>query len=116
MVMAILRRKLPESRAFELVCRGHRIGAREAERIGLVNRVLPADTFDAAVAAYLEDLAARPPSALELTKRLLYGLDAVGFEDGIARGAEVNVVARLTEACREGVRRFLSRSRGDRAE
>lgn len=113
MVMAILRRKIPESRAFELVSRGHRIGAVEAERIGLVNRIFPAGTFDADVAAYLDDLAARPPSALELTKRLLYGLDAVGFEEGIARGAEVNVVARLTEACRKGVRHFLSRSRGE---
>jgi len=35
----------------------------------------------------------------------------VGFEDGIARGAEVNALARMTEACREGVRRFLSGSR-----
>ena len=41
MVMAILRRKLGESRAFELVARGHRINAVEAERIGLVNRVFP---------------------------------------------------------------------------
>ena len=34
-----------------------------------------------------------------------------GFEEGIALGAEVNVTARMTRACREGVRRFLSRPR-----
>jgi hypothetical protein len=39
-------------------------------------------------------------------------MDGVAFEDAIARGAEVNAIARLTEACREGVRRFLERARG----
>jgi methylglutaconyl-CoA hydratase len=111
MVMAILRRKVPEGRAFELITRGDRIGAEEAERIGLVNRVFPSATFDAEVEAYLTALASRPPSAVSLSKRLLYGMDGVGFEDSIARGAEVNAIARLTEACREGVRRFLERSK-----
>ncbi|HZD05432.1 MAG TPA: enoyl-CoA hydratase-related protein [Longimicrobiales bacterium] len=107
MVMAVLRRKVGEGRAFELVTRGHRIGAAEAAAMGLVTRLLPSDDFDRAAAAYLEDLASRPSSALALTKRLLYGLDGTGFEDGIGRGAEVNALARSTEACREGVRRFL---------
>jgi methylglutaconyl-CoA hydratase len=111
MVMAILRRKVPEARAFELIARGDRIGALEAERIGLVNRVFGAATFDADVEGYLTTLASRPPSAVSLSKRLFYGIDAVAFEDAIARGAEVNAIARLTEACREGVRRFLERSR-----
>jgi methylglutaconyl-CoA hydratase len=111
MVMAILRRKVPEGRAFELVARGERIGAAEAERIGLVNRVLPAASFDSDVAAYLSSLADRPPSAVSLSKRLLYGMEGLAFEDAVARGAEVNAIARLTEACREGVRRFLERSR-----
>lgn len=111
MVMAILRRKVGEGRAFELVARGHRVGAEEGERIGLVTRTFPAGGFEEAVQGYLTDLARRPGSALALSKRLLYGLDGMSFDEGIARGAEVNAVARLTEACREGVRRFLERSR-----
>ena len=107
MVMAILRRKVGESRAFELVARGRRIDAAEARELGLVNRVFPDARFESDVAAYLAELAALPPSALALTKRLLYGLDGMSFEEGIARGAEVNAIARGTEACRKGVRRFL---------
>jgi methylglutaconyl-CoA hydratase len=110
MVMAILRRKVPEALAFELLARGDRIDAREAARIGLANHVFPADTFGADVIAYLTSLAERPSSALELTKRLFYGLDGTSVEQGIARGAEVNAIARLTEACKEGVRKFLERS------
>jgi len=110
MVMTILRRKLGEGKAFELVALGNRFPALEAERIGLVNRILPADRWEEAVQEEVAQLAARPASAVSLTKRLLYGLDGLSFEEGIARGAEVNALARMTEACREGVRRFLARS------
>lgn len=111
MVMSILRRKVTEARAFELAAWGELIDAAEAHRVGLVNRVVDGEPedFAARAADYARGLAERPASALELTKRLLYGLDGVGFEDGIARGAEVNTLARFTEACREGVRRFLER-------
>ena len=113
MVMTMLRRKVVEGRAFELVTRGDRISAPEAHRIGLVNRVFESDGFEAEVEAYARELANRPPSAIRLTKRLLYGLDGTGFDEGIRRGAEMNTLARLTDACRDGVRRFLSRRSGD---
>ena len=109
MVMTIRRRKVGESVAFDLVIRGSRLSAPEAAQVGLVNEVIPDDVFQPAVHEYLTDLATRPPGAVQLTKRLLYGLDAVGFEEGIARGAEMNTIARLTDECREGVRRFLER-------
>jgi len=110
MVMAILRKKLTEGRAFELVTLGSRIPAAEAMRIGLVNRVFPVEGFGQGVEAFLKELAKRPAEALTLTKNLLYELADLTIENGIQRGAEVNVEARQTEACREGVRDFLSRS------
>jgi len=109
MVMTILRRNVSEKVAFELVARGERIPAEEARRIGLVNRIFPAATFQHDVAAYARDLASRPAGALQLIKRLLYGLDGLSFEEGIGRGAEVNVIARSTAECRERVRRFLEK-------
>lgn len=112
MVMTLLRRKVVEGQAFELVTMGHRVDAAEAYRIGLVNRVLPSEFFGVEVAAFVRELAARPASAVELTKRLLYGLDGVSVEEGIARGAEVNSLARSTEACQAGVRAFLQRAGG----
>lgn len=111
MVLSILRRKVGEARAFELVVRGRRVKADEAREMGLINRVFAAEEFEGAAADYLRELAALPPSALELTKRLFYGVDGLSVPDGIRRGAEVNAVARLTEACRAGVRAFLDRVR-----
>ena len=91
----------------ELVARGDRIGAADALRLGLVNRVFPAASFDADADEYARELAARSPSAVRLIKRLLYGMDGASFEEAVARGAEVNVLARMTEDTRQGVARFL---------
>ncbi len=111
MVMAILRRKVPEGKAFELVALGGRISAEEAQALGLVNRVLPASRFDEEVRALAEDLARRPPGALSLAKALLYEQGDLPLVEGIERGAQVNVQARQSPECREGVRRFLERRR-----
>ncbi|MGH7483750.1 MAG: enoyl-CoA hydratase/isomerase family protein [Longimicrobiales bacterium] len=113
MVMALLRRAVGEKVAFELVARGGRIDAREAHRLGLVNEVHPRDGFADAVDGYARDLATRSPSALRLIKRLFYGTDGMSFEDAIARGVEVNVLARMTEDTRAGVRRFLEKDGAD---
>ncbi|HET9982057.1 MAG TPA: enoyl-CoA hydratase/isomerase family protein [Longimicrobiales bacterium] len=111
MVMAILRRTSSEKVAFELAARGERISAAEAQRVGLVNRLYAAATLQADALEYARDLAGRSASALLLIKRLLYGMDGMGFEDAIARGAEVNALARATEDCQAGVRRFLDSRR-----
>jgi methylglutaconyl-CoA hydratase len=116
LVMSILRRRVGEGRAFELAVRGARHGATEARDLGLVNRVLPAGTFDEDVERFLVELAALPPGAVALTKRLLYDLDGMAFERGLEHAADVNARARASEECRTGVRRFLDKSkRGDRA-
>lgn len=109
LVMAPLRRKVGEAAALELVMRGHRIGAAEAVALGLATRVLPGDDFDAAADEYLRELASRSATAIALGKRLFHGLDGVSYEEAIARGAEINAMARLTEDCRAGVRRFMDR-------
>jgi len=111
MVMAVLRKKLTEGRAFELVAVGEKIPAEEAYRVGLVNRVLPVDDFESRVRAFAADLARRPASAVTLTKRLLYEQGDLTVAEGVERGAQVNVEARRTEACRSGVRAFLARKR-----
>lgn len=112
LVMAVLRRKVGEAAAFELVARGHRVVANEAVTLGLATRVLADEDFDAAVDTYLRDLASRPSTAVALTKRLFHSLGDPGFEDDVARGAEVNAIARLTRECRDGVRDFLRGSEG----
>ncbi len=113
MVMALLRRTSSEKIVFELAARGDRITAGEARAYGLVNRLFPPETFEVDAREYARELARRSPSALALIKRLLYGMDTMSFDEAIARGAEINAIARLTPDYRAGVRRFLE-SRGAR--
>ncbi|HEV2181140.1 MAG TPA: enoyl-CoA hydratase/isomerase family protein [Gemmatimonadaceae bacterium] len=107
MVMTMLRRAVGEKQAFDLVATGRVLSAREACDAGLVSRVVPAGTLDAAADEVVSALAASPPGAVAFTKRLFYDLDGVSFRDGIALGAQVNVEARQTAEFRDGVRRFL---------
>jgi 2-(1,2-epoxy-1,2-dihydrophenyl)acetyl-CoA isomerase len=58
-------------RAAELLLSGRDISAGEAERIGLATQLLAEEGFSQAVSAYAEVLAAGPPLAYALTKRLL---------------------------------------------
>lgn len=111
MVAAITRRNVSEKRAFELLVGAEPVSAAEAERIGLVNRVFPDDAFEAEVAAYATRLAERSASALQLTKRLLYAADGMGFDQAVGYGADVNVMARMTDDMQAGVARFLDGGR-----
>ncbi|MBL8175860.1 MAG: enoyl-CoA hydratase/isomerase family protein [Bryobacterales bacterium] len=109
MVTAILRRNLGEKQAFDLLTTGRILRAEEALAIGLINAVYPDSEFDDHVRQYTEALAARPPGAVQLTKRLLYHLDGMGFDAAIDSGAQMNAIARTSAECRQGIDRFLNK-------
>lgn len=107
MVMALLRRSVGEKRAFELVATAEPVDAETARRYGLVCRVLSEGVFREDAEAFVDELAGHSASALALSKRLLYQIDGASFESALRAGAEVNALARFTDDCREGIRRFL---------
>jgi methylglutaconyl-CoA hydratase len=109
MVTAILRRKVPEGRAFELVAQGRRFSAQEGFDLGLVNRVFSPSDFETEVDRFAGELAEGPPAALALTKALLYEQGELTVAQGVERGAQVNAEVRMTEAFREGIRAFLDK-------
>jgi methylglutaconyl-CoA hydratase len=111
MVMTLLRRCVGEKRAFELVATGRIVTASEALSLGLVSRVVSAADLDADVRALALQLGGTSPHALRLTKRLFYDLDSTSVREGIERGVEVNAQARDSADFREGVGRFVGRSR-----
>jgi methylglutaconyl-CoA hydratase len=110
MVMAILRRAMPEKAAFELAAFGQPVSAQRAHQLGLAQRVYADDEFQSEVEAYAAAMADKPASALELIKRLLYNMDSMSIEAALEAGVEVNTIARMTEECRRGIERFLRKN------
>ena len=80
-------------RAKELIMTGKLIGGEEAERIGLVNRVAPADELDAATEALVGELLVCAPVAVGLAKR---AMDA-SARPALSTTLELEVA--LQEAC-----------------
>jgi methylglutaconyl-CoA hydratase len=111
LVMALLRRTVGEKHAADLVLTGRVIAADEAERIGLVSRVLPAASYEQDVLAVLKGISTSPSTSLALTKWLLYKLDALSFEDGVAAGVVTDVESRATTEFQEGVKRMADQER-----
>lgn len=109
LVMNMLRRAVGEKIAFDLSATGRLVTAREAERAGLVSRVLPEAEFEVEAEQIVRGIAALSPTALALTKQQLYRLDGVGFEDGIRLSADVNAVSRTTPDFRSAIAAFLKK-------
>ena len=109
MVLAILRRNVSEKRAFELLTAGEEISAQDALNIGIVNKVFDADSFQSEVDNYLQKFTQTSKSAVSLTKKLLYQVDGLDFANALETGVDVNVIARMTEDCQQGVARFLKK-------
>ena len=108
-VLAILRRNVSEKNAFSLITRGEQISAAEAKRIGLVNEVFSEDTFTTDVDQYLEGFYDTSKSAVMLTKKLLYEIDGLDLNAALETGVDVNVIARMTEDCKQGIAKFLKK-------
>ncbi len=78
--------------AKELCLLAEVLPADRAAELGLVNRVLPVDELDAYVDAWAAQLAAGPPTAMALTKRLLDQAATSSFEDALDREAHAQTV------------------------
>lgn len=109
MVTAMLERELGRKRMAELMLLGERIDATEAERIGLVNKVVPEAEFDDAVDAWASALVAKSPLLMRLGKDAMYEEQDLGFEGSLAYLRSQLTLAFSTDDLREGVQAFFDK-------
>ncbi len=109
MIAALIARNIGRKKMTELLLLGERIDAREAHRLGIVNRVVAADAFDAAVADWAVRLAAKPPLIMKLGKDALYAQQDLGFAEALEYLRGQLTLAQSTDDAREGIAAFLER-------
>jgi len=105
----LLPRLIGMHRAKELAFLADIISAKEAAELGLVNRVLPASQLDAFVADWADRLAAGPPLALSMTKRLLTNSFTTTMDEALEAEGLAQSVNTATEDTAEAIRAFLEK-------
>ena len=105
--MVALSRNVPRKPAMEMLLTGDFVDAAEARRLGLVNRVVPADGLDAAVDALCARLLDKPRAVLALGKRAFYRQLELGLEEAYAFTTDVIVANALGADFAEGLDAFV---------
>jgi len=95
--------------AKEMIFTGKRIDAKTAERMGLVNTVVPADQLKAKVKELATELLGKPPIAIKMLKTLINNSTETHLNVGLWQEAESFGLVASTEDFNEGVTAFLEK-------
>jgi enoyl-CoA hydratase/carnithine racemase len=109
MIMALIYRSVPRKKCTELLLLGEQISAEEAERIGIVNRVVPAADFDQAVREWASKLASKSPVIMKLGKDAMFRQQDLALLDAFDYLRSQLTVALSTEDIEEGVKAFFEK-------
>jgi 2-(1,2-epoxy-1,2-dihydrophenyl)acetyl-CoA isomerase len=104
-----LPRLIGTARALELLWTGDFVSSEEAERIGLVNRVVPAEELLPTVYELAARLASGPSTALRTIKRLVYQGQRMDLRTHLDLISSHMAVIRQTDDHREGARAFVEK-------
>ena len=96
-------------RAKELIMTSKFVDGTEAERIGLVNRVAPAEELDAAVDQLVSELLACAPTAVGLAKRVLDGVAKPTLAQALEHEVTVQQICAESEDFTEGTAAFAEK-------
>jgi enoyl-CoA hydratase len=109
MILALIVRNVGRKKATEMLLLGERFDAHEAERLGIVNRVVAAEDFDEAVADWAQRLAGKSPVLMKLGKDALWRQNDMALEDAWDFLRAQLTIAFATEDIQEGVKAFFEK-------
>ena len=109
MIMALIYRNVPRKKTNEMLLLGDRLTAEEAQAAGIVNKVVPADEFDAAVAEWATKLASKSPLIMRLGKDAMWRQMDMPLMDALDYLRSQLTIELSTEDAIEGVTAFFEK-------
>lgn len=107
--MVALSRNAPRKQVFEMLTTGDFIEADRARELGLVNRVVPAESLAEETAALADQVAAKLGAAVRIGKRAFYDQIEMPVEEAYRFTGEVMVQNMLRADTEEGIAAFLEK-------
>ncbi|MGA7400941.1 MAG: enoyl-CoA hydratase/isomerase family protein [Candidatus Sulfotelmatobacter sp.] len=99
-----------QKRAAELILTGRTINGVDAAGMGLANRSVADDEVVKVVDQTVEELSRLSPAALAVTKKAIYGWDAMHFDKGLARAEKIYLEELMKTAdAQEGIQAFMEK-------
>jgi 2-(1,2-epoxy-1,2-dihydrophenyl)acetyl-CoA isomerase len=105
----LLTRAVGQARALELIYTGDIIDAREAHRLGIFNRVVPAEALEAETMALARRLAAGPAQAMALSKAAVEQVFTLGLDEGLRVEEAAKLQSLKSAEVREGIMAFVDK-------
>jgi enoyl-CoA hydratase/carnithine racemase len=103
-------RIMGEKRAFELLLLGENVSASEAEKIGLVNKVVPGEELDNAAEEIARKFLSKSSLGLKLVREAFYQCaDTAELDEAMQKGVELGIKTWQTEDGQEGLKSFLEK-------
>jgi enoyl-CoA hydratase/carnithine racemase len=109
MIMALIYRNVPRKKTTEMLLLGDRLTAEEAREAGIVNKVVPASEFDAAVAEWAQKLASKSPLVMKLGKDAMWRQLDMPLLDALDYLRSQLTIELQTEDAIEGVTAFFEK-------
>lgn len=104
-----LSRNIGRKEAFEMLVTGDFIDAHEAQRRGLVNRVVPLEQLDEEIARLTASICAKSPVAIRMGKQMFYRQLEMGMDAAYQTAAETMACNMMTEDAGEGIDAFIAK-------
>lgn len=109
MIGALIYRNVPRKKTTEMLLLGERLTAAEAREAGIVNKVVPAEEFDAAVADWAGKLASKSPLVMKLGKDAMWRQLDMPLMDALDYLRSQLAIELSTEDAMEGVMAFFEK-------
>jgi enoyl-CoA hydratase/carnithine racemase len=107
--MIPLTRNIARKQALEMLLTGDMIGAEDALRFGLVNRIVAPNTERAVALTFAHKIATKSATAMRIGKKAFYQQIDMGLADAYRHAARVMIDNMLKDDANEGIRAFLDK-------